>query len=185
MLRSLIHLELIILCRVNNNGLLFISLTCSYPVSSAPFFENAVFSTMYKDSLFVKNRVTVGVWASVACGGCGLFVLRVVMPVSPSFPPVPARRWAAGAVFSFLLHVAFPLLLLTSFVDFWSVVCLCLLPVILTFSFASLHKLTILYHFKEVAQERSFKEIYAPSSFWEKKTIIIFALKCKVFHIYN
>ena len=39
-----------------------ISFTCSCPVLSAPFIEEAVFAPLYILPSFVKNQVSIGAW---------------------------------------------------------------------------------------------------------------------------
>ena len=57
--RSLIHLNLSLYMVLGS--ILIHSFTCSCPVFSAPFIEEAVFAPLYILASFVKNKVPIGV----------------------------------------------------------------------------------------------------------------------------
>ena len=61
----------------------FHSFTCSCPVFSAPFIEEAVLAPLYILASFVKNKVPIGAWV---CFWAFYLVLLVYISV---FVPVP------------------------------------------------------------------------------------------------
>ena len=59
--RCLIHFEFIFVFGVSRYSK-FHSFTCSCPVFSAPFIEEAVFAPLYILASFVKNKVPICAW---------------------------------------------------------------------------------------------------------------------------
>ena len=57
--RSLIHFEFIFVCGVRKCSNF---ITCSCPVSPAPFIEEAIFAPLYILASFIKNKVPTGAW---------------------------------------------------------------------------------------------------------------------------
>ena len=80
--RCLIHFEFIFVFGVSRYSK-FHSFTCFFPVSPAPFIEEAVFAPLYILALFVKNKAPIGAWVYLCT-----FYLVPLFHIS-TFVPIP------------------------------------------------------------------------------------------------